>query len=264
MAKLSTSKTYVIAEAGCEHAGSIERAKELIDVATYAEADCVKFQLFYPEEVGEKVWNRIKDFHLSASGMNVLRSYAKNLGIDFLCSAFGMHSLEEISAMGCKAVKVPAPCNENIEYLVDAVRRFNKVFVSLGMCTGDQFYTILERTPWPDRKTIEFLHCTSAYPCPYDQVNLNVLNTTWKGSLIYSGLSDHTLGINIPLAAVALGARVIEKHFTLGYGPDADMALTPEELLGMVRGIRQVEQAMGDGIKRIEESERELLCRKTL
>ena len=263
MAKLSTSKTYVIAEAGCEHAGSIERAKELIDVATYAEADCVKFQLFYPEEVGAKVWNKIKKFHLGYTDMIKLSAYAETKDIDFLCSAFGLRSLNALSGL-CKSIKVPAPCNENMEYLINAVRLFNKVFVSLGMCTGDQFYTILERTPWPNRKAIEFLHCTSAYPCPYDQVNLNVLNTTWKGSLIYSGLSDHTLGIHIPLAAVALGARVIEKHFTLGYGPDADMALTPEELLGMVRGIRQVEQAMGDGIKRIEESERELLCRKTL
>ena len=246
------SGCYIIAEAGCEHTGSIKRAIELIDVATYAGADCVKFQLFYPEEVGAKVWNKIKKFHIGYTDMIKLSAYAETKDIDFLCSAFGLRSLHALSGL-CKSIKVPAPCNEWDEYLQLAHELFKKVIVSSGMT---------HKGLWPGDTVLQ---CTSAYHCPYDQVNLNTLHK-------YDGLSDHTLGIHIPVAAVALGARIIEKHFTLVEpgdpisqgGPDAGMALSPSQLDDMVEQIRQIEQAMGDGVKRVEESEKELLWRKTL
>jgi len=246
MANLSTTKCYIIAEAGCEHVGSMNRAKELIDVATWAKADCVKFQLFYPEEVGATVWNRIKKFHLGYTDMVKLSAECEVKGIDFLCSAFGLRSLNALSML-CDTIKVPAPCNEWHEYLQLVDGLFDHAIISSGMTTH-------RRADWYEATVLQ---CTSAYPCPYDQVNLKTLHK-------YDGLSDHTTGINIPIAAAALGAKVIEKHFTLGHGPDADMAIDPTELLRMVKGIRQIEQALGTGEKVVEESEKELLWRKTL
>jgi len=240
--------SYLIAEVGCEHRGNLDVAKKFIDQAVYkGGADCVKFQLFYPEEVGPKVWDRIKQFHLDIHQMTILKGYCTNRSIDFLCSAFGLRSLKALRDILCKTVKVPAPCNEYQEYLEKAEVWFDRVIVSAGMT---QRFNI-------DWLGFDVLQCTSAYPCAYNQVNLNTLDT-------YDGLSDHTPGILIPPVAVAMGAEIIEKHVTMGDGPDAHMAISMDEFGLMRANIRRVEEALGDGEKRIEDSEKELLWRKTL
>ena len=242
--------SYLIAEVGCEHRGDLEVAKKFIDQAVYnAGADCVKFQLFYPEEVGPKVWNKIKRYHLDAHQMEILKGYCTNRPIDFLCSAFGLRSLHALHNVGCKAVKIPAPCNEWDEYLAIAHKLFDRLIISTGMT--EHF-----NEAW-NTSYVSLLQCTSAYPCAYNQVNLNTL-------ALYDGLSDHTPGILIPPVAVGMGAKIIEKHVTMGDGPDAHMAISMDEFGLMRANIRRVEEALGDGEKRIEDSEKELLWRKTL
>lgn len=242
--------TYVIAEIGCEHVGDFKKAKQLINEVKESGANCAKFQLFFAKEVGQRMWKKIKPFHLPVNQLNELKKYCEKLGIDFLCSAFGLDSLSWIMYMGCDTVKIPSPLNENMNCLNFAVNHFNKVIISTGMMEKGKF---CENYMLPKVKKLQ---CTSAYPCPYECVNLKTLS-------FFDGISDHTLGWEIPVAATALGAKIIEKHISLGDGPDAKCSLMPVEFKNMVQKIRNVELAMGDGIKRIEKCERKLLWRKS-
>ncbi len=248
------SGTYLIAEVGLEHCGSGAKASQLTIQAKIAGADCVKRQWFYPDEVGPVIWDKVKQFVLNKESLYSHKEFCKNEGIDSLYSAFGMQSLLDLKEAGYDAVKIPSVCNENTEMVKWAIENFEKVYISTGMLEQDKLPSLIRKL-----KTV-LLMCTSAYPCPYDQVQLS-------GLVWYDGISDHTLGWEIPVAATALGARVIEKHLTLDKmngGPDSKIALDPREFADMTRRIRNVELAMGDGKKKIEDSERGLLWRKKI
>lgn len=243
-------KTYIIAECGCEHLGKVELAEHMIWKAKEAGASCAKFQLFYRDEVGE-MWPSIKKFQLTNKELGFLKGQAEKWKIDFLVSAFGNESLRRIYELGCKAVKIPAPCNEYSEMLDNAFGLFDKVYISTGMCEG--------LPPHASMENAVVLECTSAYPCPYSAVRLHYMN------LLCDGLSDHTMGIEIPIAAVALGAKVIEKHVTLdvdGEGPDARTSLDFFQFADMVDAIRNVEQALECKEKHVAKCEEPLLWRK--
>ena len=188
-------------------------------------------------------------YRLTPAELNTLRKETKKYDIKFLCSAFDYSSLNSLTKIGCTEVKIPSCCNEDFVMLDYSRDWFSKIYISTGM-------RVFAIAPLDSSKWV-VLQCTSAYPCPYNQVNL-------RASGNCDGLSDHTAGWHVSLAAVALGARVIEKHFTTGVGgPDKDVALSIREFNLMVKQIRDIEQAMGDGIKKIEEAERGLLWRKT-
>lgn len=245
---MDTSKnTYIIAECACEHGGDVDAARNMIDEAKFTGADCVKFQLFFEDEVGSLMWGKIKDYHLNPNEINALRCHANEAEIDFLCSPFGLCSQDELSAIGCKTIKVPAPCNEWKEYFEWAREKFNHLIISSGMAQ------VMSRL-W--RAGDEVLLCTSSYPCPYDQVHLNAIHD-------YDGISDHTRGDHVATSAVALGARIVEKHMTCGIGgPDKATSLGVLEFKEMVDKIRNIESAMGYEFKHIQPSERKLLWRK--
>lgn len=240
---------YIIAEAGLEANGSTSAAAQLIFAASFSGADCVKFQL-YSEETANKVGGRLPACRLDVVQFEYLRKYtAKCNGIEFLLSAFDMESLKQCKLLGCKAVKIPSVCNENWDMLQYADDHFDVIYVSSGLAG-------LIGVP---AKCLTLL-CTSVYPCPFEQVNLRAITN-------YDGLSDHTIGWEVPIAAVAMGAMIIEKHLTISRstdGPDACCALEPMEFADMVYRIRNVEKAMGDGIKKIEPGEMGLLWRKQL
>ena len=207
----------------------------------------MKFQL-YSEETAKKVGGCLSACRLGMEQFEYLIQYAaKCNGIDFLLSAFDMESLKECKLLGLKAVKIPSVCNENQKMLKYADEQFAEVYISSGLY-GKHYRP----------QGCYWLLCTSIYPCPFEQVNLSVLKD-------YDGLSDHTIGWEVPVAAVAMGAKIIEKHLTLSRtdgGPDACCALEPMEFADMVYRIRNVEKAMGDGVKKIEPGERNLLWRK--
>lgn len=242
---------YIIGEIGCEHLGETMLATQLIEILVAAGADCAKFQYFTEKEVGSQIWKKVGRYRLNFNQLNYLKNYCKEAGIDFLCSAFGMDSLYGLSEMYCSAIKIPSVKNEDFKFIDKAAELFKKGFISLGMTK-----TVVKR----DFHNFKSLLCTSAYPCPFDQVNLKVM-TKYK----LDGISDHTLGWTVPVAATALGAKVIEKHITLSGingGPDSRIALEPLQFVDMCHKIRNTELALGDGIKKIESSEKLLLWRK--
>lgn len=251
------NKTYIIAEVGLEAMGQIKLAEQLIDAAKVAGADCIKFQL-YSVDTAHKVDNGdgpLTKYRLDRPALQGLWNYSKGVGIDFLLSAFDMDSLKSCKDMGLTAVKIPSVCNENVEMTRWACSNFKTVLISLGMLDQDVIAAKI-----PVNIVRQALLCTSVYPCPFDQVNLAAVHK-------YAGLSDHTIGWEVSVAAVAMGAKIMEKHLTLSRmsgGPDACCALEPMEFADMVYRIRNVEKAMGDGVKKIEEGERSLLWRKNI
>jgi len=258
---------FIIAEIGLEHRGQVSRAKRLIDDMVAASADAVKFQLFYPEEVGEVVWNNIKDFDLTCDELIQLKDHAEMQGVTWLCSAFGVKSLRRLSEIAVEVVKIPSPCLTNRRILSVAGELFTKVILSTGL---HGFLEIRDAVrflhDWLGYERMVILQCTSAYPCPLNAVNLRFIQTLgleFNKSLV--GISDHSTGTVVPVAATALGAEVIEKHVTLDRhngGPDACCSLEPLEFKAMVQAVRDTEKALGDGIKKIEDLERKLLWRK--
>ena len=246
---------FVIAEIGCNHDGSIYKAKCLIDAARDAKADAAKFQMFN----SQKLWgdSRIRHLELRFSELIFLHQYCQQVGIEFLCTPFGVEEVILLTPY-VKRWKIASGCLTRLPIL-EAVRDTQKpVILSTGMSTLQEISSA-EQVLWEGDLTL--LHCTSAYPCPLDQVNLRAmleLRDTFRTAV---GYSDHTIGITIPIAAAAMGASVIEKHLTLdctASGPDHKASIEPNEFGVMVRAIRTVEEALGDGIKRVMESEKEL------
>ena len=266
-------KTFIIAEAGVNHNGSIELAKRLVDVAIDAGCDAVKFQTFKAENVvtkgaekakyqkvtanaDESQLDMIKKLELSYGDFNHLKRYCDENHIMFMSSPFDVDSVDFLADLGLSVFKIPSGEITNLPYL----RRINlykrKVILSTGMSTLDEIKVALEILR---NCEIAVLHCTTEYPCPYDEINLQVLQTLKQELQVEVGYSDHSKGIEIPIAAVACGATIIEKHFTLDKsmkGPDHKASLEPSELRQMVSAIRNVEAAIsGDGIKRPSQSE---------
>lgn len=271
-------KTYIIAEAGVNHNGDVNLAKQLIDIAVEAKADAVKFQTFIPElgiskyapkaeyqnkNLGQSIsqFDMVKSLELSFDEHLDLYNYCKEKKITYLSTAFDIPSIEFLSKL-VPMFKIPSGEITNLPYLRCIAQKGKNIILSTGMSNIDEInQAIGVLTQYGLKKNqITLLHCTTQYPCPIQDVNLKAMITLEKTFDISVGYSDHTLGIEISIAAVAMGASIIEKHFTLSRdlaGPDHRASLEPSELNQLVRSIRCVENSMGDGIKVPSESEKE-------
>jgi len=269
--------TLVIAEAGVNHNGSIELAFELIDAASEAGADVVKFQTFKAEnlvtqsatkadyqigttDVQETQFEMIKKLELSYDIHLKLISRCKEKGIRFSSTGFDASSVDVLIELGVDFLKVPSGEITNLPYLRHAGTKGLPIILSTGMCTMKEVKRALEiiKQAGTGKADITVLHCNTAYPTPMEDVNLRAMLSMEKELGVKVGYSDHTLGIEVSVAAVALGAIVIEKHFTLDRkmdGPDHGASLEPCELKQMVDSIRNIEKAMGDGHKLPSNSE---------
>lgn len=306
------SKTLIIAEAGVNHNGSLEMARQLIDIAANAGADIVKFQTFKSEKVisknakqaeyqqqntgvQESQLEMVKRLELNFQAHLALAEHCKSRNIEFWSTAFDSDSLQMLDKdFGFKTHKIPSGEITNAPFLLEVARCGKPVIMSTGMCTlGDvelalgvlaygyinnqepksaqdfkeAYFSKVGRAAIGDKVTL--LHCTTEYPAPFSDVNLLAMDTMKSAFGLPVGLSDHTDGIAIPIAAVARGASVIEKHFTIDKhlpGPDHKASLSPDELKCMVQAIRQVEAALGNGVKvpEISEVKNMAIARKSL
>ena len=270
-------KTLIIAEAGVNHNGSMDLACKLIDAAKAAGADIVKFQTFKATELvsryadkaiyqksttdaNETQFEMIKKLELSKDQHQVLMQYCIDLNIEFLSAPFDLDSIRLLHELGVKRFKIPSGEITNYLYLRTLAAYNKPVIMSTGMATLKEIQEALEvlTTHGTELKRITVLHCNTEYPTPFEDVNLKALETMRRELRVPVGYSDHTRGIEVPIAAVALGASVLEKHFTLDRtlpGPDHKASLEPGELTEMVRAIRHIENAMGDGNKQPSPSE---------
>ena len=268
---------FIIAEAGVNHNGSIELAKKLIDTAKDAEADAIKFQTFHAEEIvslrtkkaiyqyraKEKTqYEMLKNLELTFGEFRELKKYCDNKGIEFISTPYDIKSVEFLNEIGVNRFKVASADLIN-KPLIEAIAKTKKqIILSGGMATLGEIERTISLINDFGNEDIIILHCTTSYPTPYEQVNMKVLGTLKKAFGLPVGYSDHTLGIEIPIMAVSLGAEVIEKHFTLDRtmeGPDHFASLEPDELKKMVEAIRNVEKAFGSRKKEITEEEKKNL-----
>jgi N,N'-diacetyllegionaminate synthase len=281
-------KTYVIAEAGVNHNGNLEEAYKLVDVGAKAGVDAVKFQSFKAENlvskfaekagyqkettgVDETQFAMLKKLELQEEEYRLLFDYCRKQGTTFLSSPFDLESADYLLELGMGIFKIPSGEITNLPYLRKIGGFGKKVILSTGMSVLGEIEEALAILieAGTDRKDITLLHCSSEYPTPIQNVNLSAMLTLRDAFHLPVGYSDHTLGIEIPVAATALGAVVIEKHFTLDKnqaGPDHRASLEPSELKQMVTAIRNIEQAMGTGIKQLSITEKKniLTGRKSL
>jgi len=269
------SKIFVIAEAGVNHNGDIKLAKKLIDVAKSAGVDAVKFQTFKAENVVSKVAQKaeyqkettgadesqldmVKNLELTFQDFRELKKYCEEKEILFLSTPFDLESIEFLESLDIPIYKVPSGEVNNLLYLMKIAGTGKPIIMSTGMTDLDEVSSALEVLRDNGAGTITLLHCNTQYPTPFEDANIKAMLTLKERFGIAVGYSDHTLGIEAPVAAVALGATVIEKHFTLDKnmeGPDHKASLDPQELKAMVTAIRNIEVALGDGIKRPSKSE---------
>ncbi len=267
----------IIAEAGINHNGSLKTAHKLIDVAVDAGADVVKFQTFTAEAVvskgaakaayqkettdaGESQYEMIRKLELDKEAHIELIAYCEQKGIEFLSSPFDHKSIDLLDDIELKRFKIPSGEITNLPYLRHIGSLGKPIILSTGMATLKEVeyaLNVLEESGTP-KSQITVLHCNTEYPTPMEDVNLKAMLTIRNELGVNIGYSDHTLGIEVPIAAVAMGATIIEKHFTLDRklpGPDHAASLEPNELKEMVKAIRNIEKAMGDGIKKPSPSE---------
>lgn len=281
-------KTLIIAEAGVNHNGDMSMACALIDAAADAGADLVKFQTFDADRLvtgsarkadyqtkttaaDESQRDMLKRLELSAVMHEQLIAHAARRGIEFFSTAFDLDSLDYLMGLGMARIKVPSGEITNLPYLRKVGSYGKPVILSTGMATlGDieAALAVLEAAGTP-RDRITVLHCSTEYPAPMAEVNLLAMPAVARAFGVRVGYSDHTEGIEVAIAAVALGACVIEKHFTLDRslpGPDHRASIEPDELARMVSSIRNIELALGDGVKRPSASEEKnrLVARKSL
>jgi len=272
-------KVFIVAEAGINHNGNMEVARKMVVAAHKAGADAIKFQTFKAEKVisqfapkagyqlittspDESQLEMAKKLELSFDDFRELSNYCSGIGIMFLSTAFDEESLYFLMELGQKYIKIPSGEVTNLPYHGKAGAMNRKIIMSTGMMDLNEIGSAIDilTDAGTDRKNITLLHCNTQYPTPMEDVNLFAMKTIQKRYGLDVGYSDHTLGIEIPLAAVALGATVIEKHFTLDKsmkGPDQTASLNPDELAAMVKAIRNVELSIGSGIKKPSPSEKE-------
>ena len=270
-------KVLIIAEAGVNHNGDMQLARQLIEVAAEAGVDVVKFQTFkadklatskatkasYQQQTTDKAENQqsmLKRLELTFDQHQQLISHCVNSGIEFLSTAFDDPSIDLLNKFNLKRLKIPSGEITNLPYLRRIGELGKPLILSTGMANMGEIEAALAvlETAGTNRAQITVLHCTTEYPAPMAEVNLRAMQTVGKAFDVAVGYSDHTAGIEVPIAAVALGATVIEKHITLDQnlpGPDHKASLEPKEFAAMVRAIRNIEQALGDGIKRPTASE---------
>jgi N,N'-diacetyllegionaminate synthase len=282
------NQTIVIAEAGVNHNGDIEIAKKLIDAAAEARADYVKFQTFKAEKLvtkfadkatyqkksaerGEGQFEMLKKLELSENDHSELINYCVSKKIRFLSTAFDTDSIFLLKKHGITLGKIPSGEITNLPYLRLMAQSFPKIILSTGMAEMKEIAEALNVivNTGTNKNDITILHCNTEYPTPMNDVNLLAMLDIQRHFSINVGYSDHTLGIEVPVAAVALGASVIEKHFTLDRkmdGPDHAASLETAELKAMIEAIRNIEKALGDGIKRPSQSEikNKVVARKSI
>ena len=270
-------KTFIIAEAGVNHNGSLEMAVQLIDVAVAAGADAVKFQTFKAEKVisvnapkagyqkettgsDESQLEMVKKLELDEAAHTRLIQHCQDKGIEFLSTPFDLESIDLLNRLGLDVFKIPSGEITNLPYLRKLGALKKRLILSTGMADLGEIEDALDvltesGTPLGN---ITVLHCNTEYPTPFEDVNLLAMLTIKNAFGVEVGYSDHTPGIEVPIAAVALGATIIEKHFTLDRnlpGPDHKASLEPDDLKAMVQAIRNIEKSLGNGIKRSSPSE---------
>jgi len=275
-------KTIIIAEAGVNHNGDINLAKKLVKVASESGADIVKFQTFKADSIVSKTakkanyqysqtsrneshYQMLKKLELTESMHDELIKLCKDLNIEFLSAPFDIESLEYLIDIGVKRIKTPSGEITNLPYLQRIGAMGKPIILSTGMSTMEEIGDAIEilENAGSSRDQITVLQCTTEYPAPINEVNLRAMKSIHKEFGVKIGYSDHTEGIEVSLAAAALGATIIEKHFTLDRnlpGPDHKASILPHELKKMVSSIRNIGQAMGDGIKKPSLSERKNLA----
>lgn len=271
-------KCIVIAEAGVNHNGDVSLALKLCDAAKKAGADVVKFQTWITEDiithdvkqaeyqakntgVRESQFDMLKRLELSFDDFRTIKQYCDEIGIVFSSTADDRKSLDFLIDLGIPFIKVSSGDIGNVSFLRYMGSKNLPIIISTGMSTVDDVRLSIRALRDGGAKDITILHCTTNYPCPYDQVNLNAMLTLQREFGCDIGYSDHTIGCQIPWAAVAMGASVIEKHFTLDRtmdGPDQLASTEPQEFRQMVDGIRIIENALGNGTKRPTDSEIEI------
>lgn len=269
---------FIIAEAGVNHNGDMALAKRLIDVAQEAGADAVKFQTFKAEELvtkgaekaeyqknstgsEESQFDMLKKLEFSPEGFRELSIYTKEKGILFLSTPDDRESADLLDELSVPAFKVGSGEITNFPLLKHIARKGKPIILSTGMATLEEVENALGVIREEGTDDIVLLHCVTSYPAKIEDTNLRAMETLRDTFKLPVGLSDHTLGITIPVAAVALGACVVEKHFTLDKklpGPDHRASLEPDELRQMIEAIRDTEKAMGNGIKKPTKAEEEI------
>lgn len=278
----------IIAEAGVNHNGDYELAKQLVIKAKEAGVDYVKFQTAKPElviskfaEMAEyqkentgKVESQLemcKKIHLKLEDYKPLKAFCEEIGVKFISTPFDLVSIDVLEELDMDFWKIPSGEVTNYPYLVKIAKTHRPVIMSTGMCEiyeiRDALKILLDNGL--TKEQISLLHCNTEYPTPYQDVNLKAMYDLINEFGLRTGYSDHTVGIEVPIAAVAMGAEIIEKHFTLDHnmpGPDHKASLEPNELKQMVTSIRNIEQALGDGKKHVSNSERKniVIARKSI
>ncbi len=277
---------YIIAEAGVNHNGRFELAKQLIDAAVAAGADAVKFQTFIPEKVvsvfaekaayqkastgaQESQLDMVRKLWLSYDSFRALAAYCREKGIQFLSTPFDLPSLDFLLSLEMPLIKIPSGEITNLPLLLAAARAKKPVILSTGMSDLDEIAFARDTLLQNGCPSVSLLHCNTEYPTPFEDANLRAMDTLRARFGGPVGYSDHTLGIEAPVAAAALGAQIIEKHFTLDRtmeGPDHSCSLEPDELAAMVRSVRHIELALGSGVKAPSASERKnmAIARKSI
>lgn len=276
--KMQKKKVIIIAEAGVNHNGDYNRAVEMIHKAHEAGADYVKFQTAVPELVissiapkaeyqkettgeGESQLEMCRKIHLKLEDYAPLKAICDEVGIGFMSTPFDLVSIDCLASLEMDYWKIPSGEITNLPYLRKIGKRGERVILSTGMCELQEVEAALQvlEASGTSRENVILLHCNTQYPTPMCDVNLNAMADLRSLHVGAVGYSDHTVGIEVPVAAVAMGADVIEKHFTLDKnlpGPDHKASLNPEELTAMVAAIRNVEQAVGLAHKQVSDSER--------
>ena len=272
---LDDSPVFIIAEAGVNHNGSVEVAKKLVDVAVQSGANAIKFQTFKTENlvtkdarkasyqkqttnVQETQLEMLKKLELNYEQHLEIADYCKNVGITFLSTPFDFESVDLLEQFQIPAYKISSGDLTNLPFLEYIARKNKPLILSTGMASLGEVEEAVDTIHTAGNQQLVLLHCTSNYPTVYPDVNLKAMLTLKNAFQLPVGYSDHTLGIEVPIAATALGACVIEKHFTLDRnlpGPDHRASLEPDQFKQMVIGIRNVEAALGDGIKRCRDTE---------
>ena len=284
------SKTLIIAEAGVNHNGSIELAKKLVEKAKEAGVDYIKFQTFKASKLvtkaakqaeyqqknigkgGDSQYQMLKKLELSPEEHEVLIDYCHQLGIKFFSTAFDFDSIDYLHSLNLGLWKIPSGEVTNYPFLKRIAAYNEPTILSTGMCDMQDVRNAVEALykNGLSKENLILLHCNTEYPTPFEDVNLKAMDALRKEFGVEVGYSDHTKGIEVPIAAVALGATVIEKHFTLDRnmeGPDHKASLEPDELKAMASAIRNIEKAVsGDGTKHVSGSEKKniAIARKSI
>ncbi len=281
--------TLIIAEAGVNHNGSLDLAKQLVDKAVDAGVDYIKFQTFKAEKLVTKSakqaeyqqrnmdsqensqFQMLKKLELSPEEHQILIEYCNKLGIKFFSTAFDFDSMDYLHSLDLGLWKIPSGEVTNYPFLKRIAKYNEKTILSTGMCEIEDVRAAVNAlyNNGLSKENLILLHCNTEYPTPFEDVNLKAMDTLHKEFGVEVGYSDHTRGIEVPIAAVALGATVIEKHFTLDRnmpGPDHKASLEPNELKAMVSAIRNIEKALGSSEKKVSDSERKniAIARKSI